>query len=340
MVDVPLLLTAISADSPCGDDLEYDASFLELERAAQGQPERQMGDAVLAAEPAEWRKVHELAVELFARSKDLRVANYFLQSTIALYGLPGLAQGLALVRELLSRYWDGLYPRLDAEDGNDPTFRLNALTGLAAEPVIHLLWETPLARSRAFGAVSLRAALNAAGLQRFATETLNTEQVAGAFQDSEASQVEATRNALSEAQAALAAIENEVGSRVGASQGVDLGPLKQLLRQAVKLLAEHAPQAAGTTAEQAADATQAGSTTNAPAVAAAPSCADIASRDDVLRTLDRILTYYAHHEPSSPVPVLLLRARTLVTADFAAIVRNLIPDGLSQYENLRGPGTE
>src|SRR3546814_5695753 len=60
VVDVPLLLTAVSADSPCGDDLEYDASFLELERAAQGQPERQMGDAVLAAEPAEWRKVHEI----------------------------------------------------------------------------------------------------------------------------------------------------------------------------------------------------------------------------------------------------------------------------------------
>lgn len=337
MVDVPLLLTAVSADSPCGDDLEYDASFLELEHAAQGQPERQMGDAVLAAEPAEWRKVHELAVELFARSKDLRIANYFLQSTIALNGLPGLAQGLALVRELLGRYWDGLYPRLDAEDGNDPTYRLNALTGLAAEPVIRLLWDTPLARSRAFGTVSLRAALNAAGLQRFASETLNTEQVAGAFQDCEASQIEATRSALSEALASLAAIESEIGSRVGTAQGVELGALKQLLRQAAQLLAEHAPQAAeapGTSAEPAADAPQAG---GAPAAATPRTGAEIASRDDVLRTLDRILGYYAHHEPSSPVPVLLLRAKTLVTADFAAIVRNLIPDGLTQFENLRGP---
>ncbi|MNN97050.1 hypothetical protein D3C81_2161350 [compost metagenome] len=60
----------------------------------------------------------------------------------------------------------------------------------------------------------------------------------------------------------------------------------------------------------------------------------------MLKTLDRILAYYARHEPSSPVPVLLTRAKTLVTADFAAIVRNLIPDGLSQFENLRGPGSE
>lgn len=43
MLDVPVLLAAVSPDSPCGDDLEYDAAFLELERIAQGQPERQMG---------------------------------------------------------------------------------------------------------------------------------------------------------------------------------------------------------------------------------------------------------------------------------------------------------
>ena len=45
VLDVPVLLAAVSPDSPCGDDLEYDAAFLELERIAQGQPERQMGDA-------------------------------------------------------------------------------------------------------------------------------------------------------------------------------------------------------------------------------------------------------------------------------------------------------
>ncbi|WP_419207235.1 ImpA family type VI secretion system protein, partial [Pseudomonas syringae] len=67
---------------------------------------------------------------------------------------------------------------------------------------------------------------------------------------------------------------------------------------------------------------------------------DIASRDDVLRSLDRILSYYARHEPSSPLPVLLNRAKNLVHADFEAIVRNLIPDGMSQFENLRGPETD
>ena len=78
------------------------------------------------------------------------------------------------------------------------------------------------------------------------------------------------------------------------------------------------------------------------AVASTPRAAphEINNRDDVLRTLDRILAYYERQEPSSPVPMLLKRARKLVTADFAEIVRNLIPDGMSQFENLRGPESE
>lgn len=343
MVDLPLLITAVSADSPCGDDLEYDASFLELERAAQGLPERQMGDAVLAAEPPEWRKVRDLATSLFGRSKDLRIANYLVQSAIALDGFPGLTQGLALVRELLERYWEGLHPRLDSEDDNDPTFRLNALRGLTDETLLQLLRDAPLVRSRAFGTVSLRAALNASGLQRFASETLNLEQVAGAFQNSEAEELESTRAALAEAQIHLAAIESEVSNRVDAAESIDLAPLKQSLRLALQLINEHAPHVNGApvdmpAAESAANDPLPQGAGNAPAAPRAS--AEITSREDVLKTLDRILAYYATHEPSSPVPVLLTRAKTLVTADFAAIVRNLIPDGLSQFENLRGPGSE
>ncbi|MDI9298833.1 L-carnitine dehydrogenase [Pseudomonas aeruginosa] len=245
MLDVPVLLAAVSPDSPCGDDLEYDAAFLELERIAQGQPERQMGDAVLPAEPPEWPRVRALASELFGRSKDLRVANLLLQSNVALDGLDGLADGLLLVRELLGQYWDGVYPLLDADDDNDPTFRINALTGLVAEPLLQLVWAIPLVRSRAFGPVNLRAALNAAGLQRFASETLSPEQIAGAFADADADALAATRRALEGAQEHALAIESGVAERVGSAQGLDLGPLRQLLRQALQVFDLYGPQGAG-----------------------------------------------------------------------------------------------
>nr|WP_268939828.1 type VI secretion system protein TssA [Pseudomonas carnis] len=334
-----MLLTAVSATSPCGEDMEYDAQFLQLERDAKGQPERSMGDSILPAEPPEWRSIQQQSLDLLQRSKDLRITHFLLQSTLALQGVAGLAEVLTLIDALLRQYWADLHPRLDADDDNDPTVRINALTGLTCETNIRLLRESILTRSRTFGPVSLRAALNASGLQSFADEQLGNQQLNAAFLDSDPEQLQATRDALSAARAACEAIEQQVNDQVGSAQGVDLSALKQPLKQALQLLNQAVP---GTDSSSDPEAV---SEDNAPSVdAAAPAAprptGDIATRDDVLRSLDKILAYYTRHEPSSPLPVLLNRAKNLVHADFAAIVRNLIPDGMSQFENLRGPDSE
>lgn len=338
-MDVPLLLTAVSATSPCGEDMEYDAQFLQLERDAKGQPERSMGDSILPAEPPEWRSIQQQSLDLLQRSKDLRITHFLLQSTLALQGVAGLAEVLTLIDALLRQYWADLHPRLDADDDNDPTVRINALTGLTCETNIRLLRESILTRSRTFGPVSLRAALNASGLQSFADEQLGNQQLNAAFLDSDPEQLQATRDALSAARTACEAIEQQVNDQVGSAQGVDLSALKQPLKQALQLLNQAVPDTDSSSDPEAV------SEDNAPSVdAAAPAAprptGDIATRDDVLRSLDKILAYYTRHEPSSPLPVLLNRAKNLVHADFAAIVRNLIPDGMSQFENLRGPDSE
>ncbi|MHC5787114.1 type VI secretion system protein TssA [Pseudomonas idahonensis] len=339
-MDVPMLLAAISATSPCGEDLEYDAEFLHLERAAQGQPERSMGDSILPAEPPDWRSVQQQSLDLLARSKDLRITHFLLQSTLALEGLPGLATSLDLINGLLRDYWAELHPRLDADDDNDPTVRINALAGLAADSTIGLLREAILTRSRTFGPVSVRAALNAAGLLHFSGESLGSDHLAGALQDSDPEHLEAIRHALSSARSAAESIEKQVSEQVGSASGVDLSALKQPLRLALQVLGQHAPQTSESPVDEPAEA-PANEAGNAPVAPAATRISDeINSREDVLRSLDRLLAYYSRHEPSSPLPVLLNRAKNLVNADFAAIVRNLIPDGMSQFENLRGPESD
>nr|WP_178123072.1 type VI secretion system protein TssA [Pseudomonas sp. AU8050] len=339
-VDVPLLLTAVSATSPCGEDMEYDAQFLQLERDAKGQPERSMGDSILPAEPPEWRSIQQQSLDLLQRSKDLRITHFLLQSTLALQGVAGLAEVLTLIDTLLRQYWADLHPRLDADDDNDPTVRINALTGLTCETNIRLLRESILTRSRTFGPVTLRAALNASGLQSFADEQLGNQQLNAAFLDSDPEQLQATRDALSAARAACEAIEQQVNDQVGSAQGVDLSALKQPLKQALQLLNQAVPGTDSSSDPEAVSEDNAPSVDNAAAPAAPRPSGDIATRDDVLRSLDKILAYYTRHEPSSPLPVLLNRAKNLVHADFAAIVRNLIPDGMSQFENLRGPESE
>ncbi|MFZ4966626.1 MULTISPECIES: type VI secretion system protein TssA [Pseudomonas] len=342
-MDVPLLLAAVSANSPCGEDLEYDAQFLQLERDAQGKPERSMGDSVQPAEPPAWRAIEQSSTSLLQRSKDLRITHFLTQSALALDGFAGLNDALNLISQLLQQYWAELYPQLDADDDNDPTVRVNALSGLACETNVRLLRESVLTRSRAFGTVTLRAALNASGLQSFSDESLNADELGGALRDSDPQQLDAVRRSLTEARSALDAIERFVSEQVGSAQGVDLSALRQPLKLALQVLAEYAPDSAGEPETEAAESpadTSGYPPVDAPAAATPRATGEIGNRDDVLRSLDRILAYYTRHEPSSPLPVLLNRAKNLVHADFAAIVRNLIPDGMSQFENLRGPEGE
>ena len=57
--------------------------------------------------------------------------------------------------------------------------------------------------------------------------------------------------------------------------------------------------------------------------------------------LDRICQWYRTNEPSSPVPILLERAKQMVSRDFLALLMELAPDGAPQFRNvagLRSPG--
>ena len=53
-------------------------------------------------------------------------------------------------------------------------------------------------------------------------------------------------------------------------------------------------------------------------------------------SLDRIMQYYERQEPSSPVPILLARAKRLVNADFMTIMRDLAPSGLDNVNMVGG----
>ena len=59
----------------------------------------------------------------------------------------------------------------------------------------------------------------------------------------------------------------------------------------------------------------------------------IRSRDDVVKALDAIVAYYAKNEPSSPIPIFMARCKRLVMMGFVDIVRELVPDALSQEQS-------
>jgi len=66
----------------------------------------------------------------------------------------------------------------------------------------------------------------------------------------------------------------------------------------------------------------------------------ITKRADAIRLLDLVLEYYERYEPSSPLPLLVDRARRLADKNFIDILRDLAPDGVTQAQFISGARDE
>jgi type VI secretion system protein ImpA len=334
---VESLLQPVATAAPCGADLEYDPAFLEIERLAQGKPEQQMGSAVVPAQEPDWDAIIQRAAALLGKTKDLRVAFHLTRGLLNRDGFAGLREGLAVLRGLVDRFWDGCYPRLDSAENNDPTFRINILMGLCdSAAVLERVRAIPLVTSRSFGRFNLRDLAIASGELPSAPGAAPPGPTAidGAFAESAITDLQATASSVRESFEHLGAIEMAVGAHVGFAHAPNFSALSRLIEQAHKILAARlelrgvkAASPQGSSTSPAAHATP-----EAPAALTGA----VASREEVVRLLERICDYYQHYEPSSPMPLLLQRCKRLVSASFLDIVRDLAPDAVSQVESLRG----
>src|SRR5262245_25750689 len=217
--DVEALLSPVSAESPCGENLEYDADYVAMELAAVGKPEQQFGSTVIPAEEPDWREVRAKALELLPRSKDLRIAVYLTRAAARTDGLPGLADGLQLLAGFIEKYWDGVHPQLDPDDGNDPTLRVNSLASLTdGAATLKGIREAMLVRSKAIGKFAYRDVLVASGElpPPAGTEKIEQSSIDGAFADSDPNELRETGLTLRRALAQAKAIESNFSDRVGA----------------------------------------------------------------------------------------------------------------------------
>lgn len=126
MISLTDLKTMIEGADPSGENPEYDALYLDLENLA-------VTDEDAGKEP-DYRRLEKNCLELWKKTRDLRVASYFSIAETELNGLEGLAAGLELIRWLVGEMWDSFWPRLDPNDDNDPLERLNILAMLSPEP--------------------------------------------------------------------------------------------------------------------------------------------------------------------------------------------------------------
>ncbi|CAE6709176.1 type VI secretion system protein TssA [Paraburkholderia haematera] len=347
MFDADAILTELSVDAPCGSDLEYDAAFLELEELAKGKEEAQFGATVIAGEPPDWKAIRKACLALFARTRDLRVAIHLSRAMLETEGIAGFTQALVVLDRLLDANWDHVHPQLDPDDGNDPTMRVNALSTLI-EPttVLRALKAAPLVDDGVAGRVSLRDIEIANGEMQApdGEEAPTMTLIEGIFLNVDLSVLRQQAAVLDDACARIEHIESQLTERVGAARAIDLTELTRLLKRARDFTTQRLQRRAPLEAVDAADVddTAAADTgdTAQPGASAPARKDEITGRDDVTRLLDKLCAYYERHEPSSPVPLMLLRARRLVTMSFLEIVADLAPESMASVRQVGGIQSE
>ena len=371
--DVDALLTEISSDAPCGEDISYDIDFLELERLAQGTEETQVGDHIQEHEEPDWEKVTNLSLKLLERSRDLRLILYLTVSKLCLEGLPGFHDGLTLLRGVVERYWDHLFPQLDPEDDNDPMERINIIASLSPPPsvmsdqdtmkFISRLMDLPLCRPsdtrlphpslKHFLVASGEMSVSENNAKDFPTQPL----IDAAFEQTEVDELHATDLILRGCIDHLQSLDHLLVEKVGAAMAPNFNRIEQLLKQmqtktgmyldrrgyaGKASLLKHTQDkiktyfsGRQTPSEQSlTDIRKMENSENAPLDQSLSG--QITSNQDIHKALDMIIVYYEQNEPSSPVPLLLKRAKHLVGRSFMDIIRNISPDAMTQVQMVSG----
>jgi type VI secretion system protein ImpA len=330
MIDPNKFTSSLDGANPSGPNLEYDPDFQALERAQAGRPEQVIGDTVKPGEDPDWADVCERAEALLLRARDLRVVVSLTRALLHMEGFPGLAAGLSIVKGLLEGQWDTVHPQLDAEDDNDPTSRVNSLMGLATtDGILKSLREIPVVQSKTLGRFSLRDIRIASGKTPAPANLADPPQqlqIDAAFLDADLAALQATAAAVAAALLDVGAIDRVLVEKVGA-QAPDLKPLVLDLSELKNVLT-------GKLAARGAGSGEGAISQGSPG--ATGGSGEIAGREDVVRQIDRLCEYYRRHEPSSPIPLLLQRAKRLVAKDFLEIIRDLTPSGVAEAELIGG----
>ena len=355
-------LKEIAPESPCGENLETDSAFADLEQEIKGTPERQIGDSIVPAKEPDWKKVRDLAFSLLERSRDIQIIMHLSCALVHTDGFNGLDNGLTLIKELLQRYWDDVYPRQDPDD-DYPLLRMNTLSTLNdykkfLDPLINI----PITNSKlgSFSWNQIEASKNKVDALSHMTQDAYLKK--GFDKDSPGTVEEAKKKASDELASIEAAFKDTpfealknlektikhaleqaegivaiTSEKVGSENAPDISRLITLLKSLQKFLTEKIKLIEASTLEQSASEVEAlDELTPVGGLKKAGIGTGIHTREEVISAIDIICKYFERYEPSSPVPFLLQRAKKLLSMNFMEILQDLTPDAVSQAENICG----
>jgi type VI secretion system protein ImpA len=317
----------LSGDAPCGENLE-DSQLL-----ASFDAFRLFGQSVPLNPQPVWRDLETKSSSALRQSRDFRLLAHFGAAVLRTQGLPAFLGTLGVAAHWLNEYWPQVYPLVD----DDAILRKNALNSFADRmAIVDGVRRLPILRHPVLGSFTLRDFEIATGqLARPEGEEVPDEAAMRAIlAASEAAELTTLQSSVQSALDACKAIETKMREEGGSESAPTFDPLVTQLVQLQRLLTDglavhpNATPQVPVTANGAAPATVAASSSG--------SLQAIHSRQDAIRALDAVASYFRTNEPSSPIPLFIERAKRLVAKDFLEVLADIAPDALSQARSAGG----
>ncbi|MCI6198741.1 MAG: type VI secretion system protein TssA [Succinivibrionaceae bacterium] len=332
---------------PAGEDCEYDSLYMGLESLATPVEAQEMGDSVIEGRDPDYRKLQKDCEKLWTRTRDLRVASYFTVAAFCNSGLPGLRAGLEVISFLIDSLWDEFWPRLDPDDDNDPTERVNILNmlspknGAFSDPIQFI---SHFRKIRLVDALpyTLRDLLISDGTLEAAGGETDSAVMQAQLRSVPASAVKEQAGAAQAVMDLLGKIADGFNAKAGNGGSVSFDSLETELKRLIRFYGSLQPDEAPApeAAEEPAAEPEAVPARPVPAMVNA-AVADIRSyritnRADALMLIEKCSEYFRKAEPSSPLPFLLDRALRMADMNFVDILAEIDQDSLGKVREQLG----
>jgi type VI secretion system protein ImpA len=351
MIDTENLTKPVSQEEPSGADLEYDPLYLELDSLAVAVPDSFMGNSKLEGRGPDWKKLRKNCLDLWARTRDLRIAVYLTIAEAITEGLSGLARGLKLPLFFVKELWDSFYPRLDPDEGNDPLERLNIISmlsppaGSVNDPVMFIpqFRETRLTPSLRYTLRDLLISLNL--LEADSGAVFEQKLLRAEFMSVPAAEIDAQYAFAKEIKELTSGLCNEMNAKMGGGNILDMSALNREIEQLLKFY-DSCKSAASTnnkvelseTEKASGDSNKAASSQDlsSPAQQLALLSYQVTSRSQALLMLKKGAEYFQNEEPNSPIPMLVNRALRFAEMSFIELIEDMMPDALPRSRDILG----
>ena len=330
------LCEPLSPQDPCGVDLE------DTQLLASFDAYRLFGRDTLLSAETDWSEIRQRSLDTLTQSRDLRVLVHLAAATLRLEGIAAFCAVLKVAERWIIEHWESVFPQVS----DDALLRKNALSCLA-DPVaiVAHFRRSAMVSNRQFGVVTLRDMELEPGQPDSMDEqqgAADPRRIEAALAATPVPELEALVAVLASGASSLDNIVANMQQRAGPQFTPEFTALAKPLIRMRKHLAEHLATRVRTNSTSQETHVHVAVTSmpedpmSVTDAYRGTGAGEICSRQEAIRAIDAAILFFRKYEPSSPVPILLERAKRLVAKSFMEVLEDIAPDGLAQARIIGG----